>query len=53
MYNRLLRHLHHNDILFEEKFVFRKNLNQTATYELFNEILSALNDKLIVGGIFL
>jgi hypothetical protein len=32
---------------------FRKSLTTTkATYELTNEIISALNDKLIVGGIF-
>jgi hypothetical protein len=31
----------------------RKNLTtKKATYELINDILSVLNDKLIVGGIF-
>jgi hypothetical protein len=35
MYTRLLRHLHYNNILFEEKFEFRKNLTtkqQTMNY---------------------
>jgi hypothetical protein len=53
MYNRLFRHLNDNNILVEEQFGFRKNLTtKKANYELFNEIVSALDDKLIVGGIF-
>jgi hypothetical protein len=53
MYNRLLEHLSSNSILVKEQFGFRKNLaTEEATYELSNEIISALNNKLIVGGIF-
>ena len=44
MYNRLLGHLNDNNILAEEQFGFIKNLTtEKATYELINEILSALN----------
>ncbi|PNF17558.1 hypothetical protein B7P43_G15556, partial [Cryptotermes secundus] len=53
MYNRLLEHLNSNNILVKEQFGFRKDLTtEKATYELTNDILSALNDRLIVGGIF-
>jgi hypothetical protein len=53
MHNRLLEHLNKYDILAKEQFGFRKNLTtERATYELSNEIISALNNKLLVGGIF-
>jgi hypothetical protein len=53
IYNRLLEHFNSNNIFVKEQFGFRKNLiTKKATYELINDILSALNDKLIVGGIF-
>lgn len=53
MYNRLLEPLNKHDILSKEQFGFRKNLTtERATYELSNEIISALNNKLLVGGIF-
>jgi hypothetical protein len=53
MYNRLLEHLNNNNILVKEQFGFRKNLTtEKATYESSNEIISALNNKLLVGGIF-
>jgi hypothetical protein len=52
MYKRLLGHLNNNNILFQEKFGFRQNLTtKKATYELMK--FHVLNDKLIVGGIFL
>jgi hypothetical protein len=39
--------------LVKGQFGFRKNLTtEKVIYELINDILSALNDKLIVGGIF-
>ena len=48
MYNKLLGPLNNNNILAEEQSGFRKNLTtEKATYELINEILSALNDKLL------
>jgi hypothetical protein len=53
MYNRVLKHLNSNSILDEEHYRFRKNLiTEEATYELINELLSAVIDKLIVGGVF-
>lgn len=53
MYNKLLGHLNDSNILVEEQFGFRKNLaTEKATYELNNEIVSALSKKLIVGWIF-
>jgi hypothetical protein len=37
----------------KEKFGFRKNVTtEKATYELTNEIICVLNDKLIIGRIF-
>jgi hypothetical protein len=52
MYNKLLIHLNDN-ILVKEQFGFRKNLaTEKATYDLINDIVSAVNDKFIVGGIF-
>ena len=53
MYNRLFRHLNVKNILVDKQFGFRKNLTtKKATCELSNEIVSTLNYKLIVGGIF-
>jgi hypothetical protein len=53
MYNRLLEHLNNNDILAKEQFGFRKNLTtEKAISELSNKIISALNNKLVVSGIF-
>jgi hypothetical protein len=53
IYNRLLEHLNSNNILVKEQSGFRKDLTiEKATHELITDILSALNDKLIVGGIF-
>jgi hypothetical protein len=53
MYNKLLEHLNNNNILVKKQFGFRKNLTTVkATYELSNEIISALNNKVLVGGIF-
>jgi hypothetical protein len=53
MYKRLLESLNNTNILAKEQFGFRKNLTTAkATYELSNEIISALNNKLLVGRIF-
>jgi hypothetical protein len=42
-----------NSIFIREQFGFRKNLTtKKAIYELINEIVSAPNGKLIVGGVF-
>jgi hypothetical protein len=48
IYNRLLEHVI-NNILEKEEFGFRKNLTtEKATYELSNEIIGALDKKLLV-----
>jgi hypothetical protein len=46
-------HLYINKILVEEDFGFRKNLaTEEAIYKLTSEILRALNNMSMVGGIF-
>ena len=53
MLNRLLTHLTKFSILSNEQYGFRTKLTtENATYKLTNEILNAMNNKLIVGGIF-
>jgi hypothetical protein len=42
-----------SNILVKEQFGFKQDFNnQKSNYELINDILSALKDKLIVGGIY-
>jgi hypothetical protein len=49
----LYDHLNINSILVNDKFVFRDNLStETATYTLLNKILSSLNNKMLVRGLF-
>jgi hypothetical protein len=51
MYNRLYHHFKDNHILAIEQFGFRHaSSRDSASYHL-NNILSALNNKLLVGGI--
>ena len=53
MFNQLQDHLNKHKILAEEQFGFRSDsTTNNAIYKLVNETLSALNSKLIVGGIF-
>ena len=53
MQSRLLNHLNKLNILAKEQFGFRPKLTtDNAIFALTNEILNALNNKLIVGGIF-
>jgi len=53
MLNQLQNHLNNYKILAEEQFGFRSNFTtNNAIYKLVNETLSALNSKLMVGGIF-
>jgi hypothetical protein len=53
IYAILYQHLIDNNVLVNEQFGFRANsCTDKATYKLLNEILSALNNKLMVGGIF-
>jgi len=50
---QLYEHSIKNNILADEQFGFRtKSANNNAIYKLINEILTALNNKLVVGGIF-
>ena len=49
----MYRHLNENSILVEEQFGFReKSSTDLATYALLNTVLSSLNKKHFVGGIF-
>jgi len=53
MFNRLLSHLDKNNILAKEQFGFRPRAStEQAAYIMINGILKALDDKLMVGGIF-
>jgi hypothetical protein len=53
MQTRLLKHLTDRNILSKEHYGFRTNLKTVnATYQLTNEILNALNNNLLIGGIF-
>jgi len=53
IYKRLYYHLTSNDILVKELFGFScNNSTETATHTLINNILSSLNDKILVGGLF-
>ena len=46
-------HLTSNNILVKEQFGFGcNNSTDTAIYTLINNILSSLNDKILVGGLF-
>jgi len=49
----LYHHINDNHILVDEQFGFRQSSStDMATYALTNSILTTLNNKLLVGGIF-
>ena len=51
--NRLTQHINNNQILTAAQFGFRyKSSTDLAAYTLTHEILTALNNKITVGGIF-
>ena len=53
LYNRLTEHLNNNNLLNSQQFGFRKNKStEDAIYKLTHEILTALNNKEMVGSIF-
>jgi hypothetical protein len=53
IYDRLLKHIETNNILVDEQFGFRiSSSTDKASFTLTDEILSALNNKMTVGGIF-
>jgi len=54
MQRRILKHLTNYNILSTEQYGFRLGFRtDNATYKLTTEILNAMNNKLLVGGIFL
>jgi hypothetical protein len=53
IYKRLLLHININNILTNEQYGFRaKSSTEKASFQLIIEILNALNNKFMVGGIF-
>ena len=50
---RLLKHLTDHNILVKEQYGFRTKIKtDNTTYHLINEILNALSNSLLIGGIF-
>jgi hypothetical protein len=53
IFTRLTHHLSDNHILANEQFSFRHELStDSGLFKLINDILTSLNNKLLVGGIF-
>jgi hypothetical protein len=53
IYKRLDNHIISNNILVKEQYGFRSNATtEKASYQLTNNILKALDNKYLVGGIF-
>jgi hypothetical protein len=53
IYSRLLIHIEKNNIMAHEQYGFRAHYStEKATFSLINSILTAMNNKQIVGGIF-
>ncbi|GFG36035.1 hypothetical protein Cfor_03721 [Coptotermes formosanus] len=53
IYSRLYEHISISNILDTEKYGFRTNTStENASYKLTHEILSAVNGKCVVGGVF-
>jgi len=53
IHKRLIQHINNNQILTATQFGFRyKSSTDLAAYTLTHEILTALNNKITVGGIF-
>jgi len=52
-YNRVVSHITSNNIFTNSQYGFKKKSStDKAAYKLINDILTALNNKRIVGGIF-
>jgi hypothetical protein len=52
IYDRLLQHITVNNILVEEQFGFRTfSSTDKASYKLIDEVLNALNNRMMVGDI--
>jgi hypothetical protein len=53
IYERFLQHVNVNNILVEEQFGFRPAAStDKASYRLINEVLNAMNERKVDGGIF-
>jgi hypothetical protein len=53
IYNRLYEHIYRNNILDNNQYGFRPNPSTEKTsFKLIQEILKAMNNKQLVGGIF-
>ena len=53
IFNRLRDHVNNYNILAQEQYGFRNNLSTEATsFNLLKNVLEALNNKSMVGGIF-
>jgi hypothetical protein len=53
IYVRLLDHINSNCILVNEEYGFRtRSLTEQATFSLINNVLTAMNNNLKIGGIF-
>ena len=53
LYDRLQQHIETNNVLINEQFGFRTSSSmERASYNLNDEILNALNNRMMVGGIF-
>jgi hypothetical protein len=53
IFDRLLKHIETNNILAVEQFGFRTSSSTVkASYKLTDEILNALNNRMMVGGFF-
>jgi len=52
IYDRLLKHIETNNVLVVEQFGFRTSSStEKASYKLTDDILNALNNRMMVGGI--
>ena len=53
IYKRLYSYLNDNNILIDDQYGFREKLStETATYTLLNNVLSPLDRRNLVGGLF-
>jgi hypothetical protein len=52
MYTRLYAHIDKNNILVNERYGFRTRTSTEQTSYMFNGILTAMNNNLVVGDIF-
>jgi hypothetical protein len=53
IYEKPLQHIDDNNILVEEQFGFGPSVSTDKSfYRLIDEVLNAMNNRMIVGGIF-